>query len=126
MPKKTKNSGAAKHVVSYRHDDKRVNNPEVGMVHADTDIDGEKTEWQYDPHLDPTLNFDHARAGIEKIIDEALESEDLEKMKAALAELKRMQEPYLNWSGKADGRFGEWASDVSFSPAQINDIIARH
>ena len=89
-------------VLSYRHDDSRVNNPEVGMVHAGTDPDGEKTTWAYDPHLDPVLNFDSARAGIEKLIDDALASDDRERMKEALQELKRLQTPYLNWTGKAE------------------------
>ncbi|MFO8057439.1 MAG: site-specific DNA-methyltransferase, partial [bacterium] len=89
-------------VLSYRHDETRVNNPEVGMVHAGTDPDGEKTTWAYDPHLDPQLNFDSARAGVEKLIDDALASDDLERMKDALQELKRLQAPYLNWTGKAE------------------------
>lgn len=91
-----------KQVLSYRHGETRVNNPEVGMVHAGTDPDGEKTVWAYDPHLDPVLNFDNARAGIERLIDDALASEDPERMKGALQELKRLQAPYLNWTGKAE------------------------
>ncbi len=89
-------------VLSYRHDDKRVNNPEVGMVHAQSDPDGAKTKWNYDPHLDPVLNFDSARAGIEQLIDDALASADPERMREALLELKRLQAPYLNWTGKAE------------------------
>lgn len=89
-------------VLSYRHGETRVNNPEVGMVHAGTDPDGEKSVWAYDPHLDPVLNFDSARAGIEKLIDDALASDDRERMKDALQELKRLQAPYLNWTGKAE------------------------
>lgn len=89
-------------VLSYRHGETRVNNPEVGMVHAGSDPDGDKTVWAYDPHLDPVLNFDSARAGIEKLIDDALASDDPERMKDALQELKRLQTPYLNWTGKAE------------------------
>ena len=89
-------------VLSYRHGETRVNNPEVGMVHAGTDPDGDKTVWAYDPHLDPVLNFDSARAGIERLIDDALASGDLERMRDALQELKRLQAPYLNWTGKAE------------------------
>jgi adenine-specific DNA-methyltransferase len=89
-------------VLSYRHGETRVNNPEVGMVHAGTDPDGEKTVWAYDPHLDPVLNFDSARAGIERLIDDALASDNPERMKDALQELKRLQAPYLNWTGKAE------------------------
>ena len=89
-------------VLSYRHGDTRVNNPEVGMVHAATDPDGDKTTWAYDPHLDPVLNFDSARAGIETLIDDALASGDPGRMKEALEELKRLQQPYLTWTGKAE------------------------
>ncbi|MCE8544599.1 site-specific DNA-methyltransferase [Ruegeria pomeroyi] len=89
-------------VLSYRHGETRVNNPEVGMVHADTDPDGEKSTWAYDPHLDPVLNFDSARGAIETLIDEALASDDPVRMKDALTELKRLQAPYLNWTGKAE------------------------
>lgn len=95
-------SGEPVQVVSYRHGETRVNNPEVGMVHAGTDPDGAKTTWAYDPHLDPVLNFDSARAGVEKLIDAALASGDAQAMKAALLELKRMQAPYLTWTGKAE------------------------
>lgn len=89
-------------VISYRHQDKRKNNPEVGMVTPATDPDAGKTRWAYDPHLDPTLNFDPQRARIEQLIDDALESGDVEQMRQALDELKRTQSPYLNWAGKAE------------------------
>ena len=67
--KVSRRSGEPVQILSYRHGETRVNNPEVGMVHASTDPDGAKTKWTYDPHLDPVLNFDSARAGIEKLID---------------------------------------------------------
>lgn len=96
-----KNAGA-NDVLSYRHGDKRVNNPEVGMVTPETDPDEGKTRWAYDPHLDPELQFDSSRAQVEKIIDDALASSDQDAMRDALEELKRLQQPYLNWSGKAE------------------------
>jgi hypothetical protein len=79
-----------------------VNNPEVGMVHPENDPEQPKTTWTYDPHIDPALQFDSARARIEKLIDDALASGDTETMRDALLELKRLQEPYLNWAGKAE------------------------
>jgi adenine-specific DNA-methyltransferase len=93
---------AAPQVLSYRHADRRRNNPEVGMVTPDTDPDARRTTWAYDPHLDPALQFDPARAGIETLIDDALASGDADVMRAALAELKRRQAPYLAWAGKAE------------------------
>ena len=89
-------------VISYRHADKRTNNPEVGMVDPDTDPDEGKTRWAYDPHIDPALQFDIGRAEIERMIDDALASGDEQAMRDALATLKRMSEPYLNWTGKAE------------------------
>lgn len=97
-----KSSGPVQ-VLSYRHTETRVNNPEVGMVHPDNDPDQPKTAWKYDPHLDPELMFDSQRGAVEKLIDDALTSGDADAMRDALVELKRLQEPYLNWAGKAEG-----------------------
>ncbi|HRO34592.1 site-specific DNA-methyltransferase [Thauera sp.] len=99
-------AGEAAQIISYRHADKRKNNPEVGMVTPATDPEAGKTRWAYDPHLDPALQFDPARATIETLIDDALEgyanSGDPDRMREALEELKRLQSPYLNWAGKAE------------------------
>lgn len=89
-------------IISYRHQDKRKNNPEVGMVTPATDPEAGKTRWAFDPHLDPTLQFDSQRGRIEAIIDAALASGDTERMRSALEELKHLQTPYLNWAGKAE------------------------
>lgn len=89
-------------IISYRHSDKRKNNPEVGMVTPATDPEAGKTRWAYDPHLDPSLQFDPSRANIEALIDDALASGDGDRMREALEELKRLQSPYLNWAGKAE------------------------
>lgn len=89
-------------VLSYRHQDKRKNNPQVGLVNEANDPQQPKTEWRYDPHIDPALQFDTGRAQVEKLIDDALESGDQAAMRAALEELKRAGSPYLNWTGKAE------------------------
>ncbi|MCZ6803685.1 MAG: site-specific DNA-methyltransferase [Proteobacteria bacterium] len=89
-------------ILSYRHQDKRKNNPEVGMVKPENDPAQPKTKWNYDPHLDPALQFDMGRSQVEKLIDDALESGDEKTMQNALEELKRLQQPYLNWAGKAE------------------------
>ena len=89
-------------VLSYRHSDKRKNNPEVGMVKPENDPDDHEERWCYDPHIAPALQFDFGRAQVEKLIDEALASGDDATMRAALEELKRYSAPYLNWTGKAE------------------------
>ena len=91
-----------KQVLSYRHDGKRKNNPHVGMVDTTSDGEESETHWAYDPHIDPALNFDSARAGIENLIDDALASGDPAHLRAALEQLRRMQSPYLDWTGKAE------------------------
>ncbi len=105
-------SDAQPELVSYRHRSRRLNNPEVGMVHAETDPDSPKITWAYDPHIDPALQFDIGRAQIEHLIDDALTGNSFEdpdslpdaaaRMRRALLELKRLQAPYLNWTGKAE------------------------
>lgn len=94
--------GGEAQIISYRHLDRRKNNPEVGVVTPATDPDLPKTVWNYDPHLDPALQFDNSRSSIETLIDDALASGDEADMRAALEELKRLQSPYLNWTGKAE------------------------
>ncbi|MGQ7288669.1 site-specific DNA-methyltransferase [Vreelandella venusta] len=91
-------------VLSYRYDEKRKNNPHVGMVDTASDGVEERTTWAYDPHLDPELQFDSSasRAQVETLIDDALASGDQEQMREALEELKRLQSPYLQWAGKAE------------------------
>ncbi len=47
-----------KEITSYAHtDEQRVNNPPVGLVTPDTDKDGERKSYAYDPHLDPQLTW---------------------------------------------------------------------
>jgi hypothetical protein len=92
----------AAQIIAYRHADKRVNNPEVGMVTPATDPEVGKNRWAYDPHLDLALRFDPQRARLEALIDDALASERPSDMREALQELKRLQSPYLAWAGKAE------------------------
>lgn len=49
---------AKKEITSYAHtDEQRVNNPPVGLVTPDTDRDGARKSYAYDPHLDPQLTW---------------------------------------------------------------------
>lgn len=99
---KPKRTDEDNQVIAYRHDQKRRNNPDVGVVTPDNDPEQPKTQWAYDPHIDPALQFDVGRAQIETLIDDALASGDETTMRAALEQLKRQAAPYLNWTGKAE------------------------
>ncbi|MEI2744339.1 MAG: hypothetical protein V9G22_01930 [Ottowia sp.] len=90
-------------VLAYRHPDRRKNNPEVGLVNADSDPEQPKTRWAYDPHLDPALQFDSARAQADALIDDALASGDARRhARTPCEDLQRMGAPYLQWTGKAE------------------------
>lgn len=89
-------------ILAYQHDQKRTNNPEVGMVTPESAPDEGKKRWAYDPHIDPALQFDSARATFERVIDDALASGNADAQREALLTLKRMAAPYLNWTGKAE------------------------
>ncbi|MEN6371751.1 MAG: site-specific DNA-methyltransferase [Armatimonadota bacterium] len=101
-----------KSIEQYDHKGKqRVNNPPVGLVDPETDKDAGKKAYAYDPHIDPALQFDCKRSEVEQIIDDGLSAdtkdpseavEALQVARKALLELKKRQEPYLNWSGKAE------------------------
>ncbi len=55
---KRKKSVSKKPIEQYEHKDKkRLNNPPVGLVTPKTDKDGKKKKYQYDPHLDPQLQW---------------------------------------------------------------------
>ncbi len=54
----TGEKGKRRKICAYRHSNKaRLNNPEVGLVNAKTDKDGPKKTYNYDPHLDPALQW---------------------------------------------------------------------
>lgn len=95
-------AAGAPQVLAYRHPDRRKNNPEVGLVNEESDPQQPKTTWAYDPHLDPALQFDTARAQAEQLIADALSSDDPAAMRHALQTLQRMGAPYLQWTGKAE------------------------
>ena len=95
-------AGEEAQVLSYRHPDRRKNNPEVGLVNEASDPQQPKQAWAYNPHLDPVLNFDSVRAELENLIDDALASGDADAARGALQEIKRRGAPYLQWAGKAE------------------------
>jgi adenine-specific DNA-methyltransferase len=59
MPRGTRTPrGDKKPIEQYEHKDKkRKNNPPVGLVTPETDIDAGKKTYAYDPHLDPQLQW---------------------------------------------------------------------
>ncbi|MCL2823242.1 MAG: site-specific DNA-methyltransferase [Polyangiaceae bacterium] len=89
-------------ILSYRHDDQRKNNPEVGLVNPETDPEQPKTAWSYDPHVDPTLGFDIDRGKVERLVNDALASRDPEQMARVLEQFERQAFPHLLWAGKAE------------------------
>jgi len=53
-----KGAAGERPIEQYEHKDKqRANNPPVGLVTPETDRDGGRKVWAYDPHLDPQLQW---------------------------------------------------------------------
>ena len=94
---------------------KRKNTPQIGLVKNSTEplYKEERNRYTYDYHLSPELKFDSKRAKIEKIIDNGLSGSEKEA-KEALQKLKKMQEPYLNWAGKAEKKFSCSSGSYNF------------
>lgn len=102
---RAKRTGAAgaPNVLAYRHDQRRVNNPEVGMVGPESDPAVAETVWRY-----RTLVLE-------------IKGVDSEQNKA-----KRDALDLWVRGVNAHGGFGVWCWDVAFEMAQIRDILARH
>ncbi|MGA1998601.1 MAG: site-specific DNA-methyltransferase [Terriglobales bacterium] len=78
--------------------------PEVG-TQAQFKKRKEPKKYRYDDSLSPALEWDGqnpARERGEALIREALQAETLETAKFAVAKLKAMSKPFLNWAGKAE------------------------
>ncbi len=56
--KRKAKAGAERRIEQYEHKGKqRANNPPVGLVTPESDRDGARKVWAYDPHLDPQLQW---------------------------------------------------------------------
>ena len=56
--RKAKGAAGERPIEQYEHKDKqRANNPPVGLVTPESDRDGGRKVWAYDPHLDPQLQW---------------------------------------------------------------------
>lgn len=95
---------------SYQHPTAELTSrPEVGQQDS---FRAKKppTEYAYDPSLAPQLQWDGGGAKVRERAEELLriieegagDSAHAERVRAAAAELRRMQAPFLEWSGKAE------------------------
>ena len=84
MPRRTRKP-EKKPIDQYDHKEaSRANNPPVGLVTPKTDRDAGKKTYAYDPHIDPSRQFDPHRSQIERIIDDGTAAEIIEEAMAAL------------------------------------------
>ena len=96
---------SSKDIGQYDHKDKdRTNNPPIGLVTPDTDIDSPKKEYSYDPHLDPELKWDSQKTRDDWVerLNSAINESDLEKRKELLEPLLSGSQPWLQWAGKTE------------------------
>src|SRR5262249_55868321 len=90
---------------SYRHSGaESVRRPDVGTQAHFKKKRPPKT-YRYDSSLSPTLEWDgqnSVREQAEALLQEILQVESVEKVKAAAKKLKALSRPFLNWAGKAE------------------------
>lgn len=91
---------------------KRVNNPPVGLVTPDTDIDEKRKKYAHDPHLDPQLTW----AG--KAEHTSFEVPILETKGQDTARDRTKREFLDEWvrAVNSHGGFGTWSWAVSHHP----------
>lgn len=122
---KVKKVATKKEIDSYDHKGaERVNIPQVGLVKPETDPDtGKKKSYQYDPHLDPQLQWAgkaertsfevptaslhiHERIDPRRIVDTVRKQEDIPQLSLFEAEKKPLREAIEfykhkeNWSNR--------------------------
>ena len=125
MAGKRKRTTKQTEVGDYRHDEERLNNPPAGLAAEVEEMAAAATpkrEYAYNPHLDPQLMFDSQaiRQRAEQLIAEIAATDDLEVAQAKARELQRMQEPWLQWTGKAE----HTSFDVDSVPLYIHERIS--
>src|SRR5258708_31948134 len=90
---------------SYKHpESESPMRPEVG-TQAQFKKKLPPKKYRYDDSLSPALEWDGqnpARERGEALLRQAVEAERVEDTKSALAKLKAMSKPFLNWAGKAE------------------------
>jgi adenine-specific DNA-methyltransferase len=91
---------------SYEHPEAIIaNRPDIG-TQASFRKKKPAKNYKYDSSLAPALEWDGVNANIrergEELIREILDAKTIEAAKGAAEELKRMSQPFLNWSGKAE------------------------
>lgn len=127
MPKREHRQRRAE-VSDYRHEEERLNNPPVGLAAEIEARESQKTparprrQYAYDPHLDPQLMFDaqSVRQTAEQLLQEIMHTEDLQVAKRNAQKLLKMQQPWLQWAGKAE----HTSFEVETVPLYIHERVS--
>jgi adenine-specific DNA-methyltransferase len=103
----------AKKILTYEHNEKRSNIPQIGLVNESTDPEygQNKKTYKYDMHLDPELSWDSS-----KVRDECLD-----KIESLAAQIAQHEENIR----KIEEQFGAAAKEIVDSlRAQHKDMLA--
>src|SRR3954470_796449 len=95
---------ATKRAETYRHEDEAPLRPDVGTQAQFKQKKPPKT-YRYDSSLSPALDWDGqnpARERGEELIRRILAADDIDPVRAAAEELKRLGKAFLDWAGKAE------------------------
>ncbi|MBF2759568.1 MAG: site-specific DNA-methyltransferase [Ectothiorhodospiraceae bacterium AqS1] len=95
-----------KEIESYdHHQERRANNPPVGLVNPDTDPDsGIKSRYRHDPHIDPEIAWDKSALSeeIERLVEAVDKADSLEQARSMVREAPASYGSSLEWAGKRE------------------------
>lgn len=98
--------GGENPVADYRYDATRKNNPPATLASHGRIQESAKQRYYYDPHLPPNLRFDRTGQSdrVPELLDaakhRALTEDEIHFLKEAIPE----SEPWLEWTGKREGK----------------------
>ncbi len=97
MPKRTKQAK------NYNHSEDHPSRPDIGTEKQFKKRKPPAT-YRYDSSLAPEMQWDEnpAREQAEALIKQILEAETLEEAQSLAMRLKKLGQPFLNWTGKAE------------------------
>ena len=93
-------------VTDYRYDATRKNNPPAALASQGRVQETRKQRYFYDPHLSPMLRFDETGQAdrLNELLDAAKHRPLTDKEAGLLEGAIRRTDPWLEWTGKREGR----------------------
>lgn len=102
MPR-AKRTTTNKEAKTYNHQEETPQRPDIG-TEAQFKKKKPPATYRYDSSIAPSMEWDNnlVRDEAEALIQQILSADDIESAKLAATKLKKLSQPFLNWTGKAE------------------------